>query len=95
MHGGGGDDKMSGDDGHDTMFGSSTVSGKVDMTKFNITEDTVAKVSVNYGSAGFENALGLYKIAADGSISGVEILFGMPPRVRGDLVGGVGSSMLR
>ncbi len=93
MHGGGGDDSMSGDDGSDTMFGSSTVSGKVDMTKFMITEDTVAKVTFNYETAGYQNALGLYKIAADGTISGAQILFANASLTGsgGDLVGGVSS----
>ena len=93
MHGGGGDDKMTGDAGNDTMFGSSTLDGKVDMTKFRITEDTVAKVTFNYESAGYKNALGLYKIAADGTISGVQILFANASLQGsgGDLVAGVSS----
>ena len=93
MHGGGGDDKMSGDDGNDTMFGSSTVDGKADMSKFMITENTVAKVTFDYETAGYKNALGLYKIAADGTISGVEILFANASLKGsgGDLVGGVSS----
>ncbi len=75
MYGGAGDDDMSGDDGDDTMFGGGSVTGSVDMTKFRITEDTTAKVTFNYESAGYQNTLGLYKIAADGTISGVQILF--------------------
>ena len=93
MHGGGGDDTMTGDAGNDTMFGSSSVGGKVDMTKFKITEDTTAKVTFNYESAGYKNALGVYKIAADGTISGVQVLFANASLKGsgGDLVSGVSS----
>ncbi len=93
MHGGGGDDTMSGDDGNDTMFGSSTIGGKVDMSKFKVTEATTAKVTFNYESAGYKNALGVYKIAADGSINGVQILFANASLKGsgGDLISGVSS----
>ncbi len=93
IHGGGGDDTISGDDGNDTLFGSSTVGGKVDMSKFKVTEDTVAKVTFNYESAGYKNALGMYKIAADGTISGVKVLFANASLKGsgGDLIGGVSS----
>ena len=93
IHGGGGDDKISGDDGNDTLFGSSTLGGKVDMTNFKVTEDTNAKVTFNYESAGYKNALGMYKIAADGTISGVQILFANASLKGsgGDLIGGVSS----
>ena len=75
MHGGGGNDTMSGDDGNDLMFGASTVGGKVDMSKFKISEDATAKVTFDYESAGYKNALGVYKIGPDGAIAGVQILF--------------------
>ncbi len=75
MHGGGGDDTMSGDEGNDLMFGASTLGGKVDMSKFRVAEDATAKVTFDSESAGYKNALGAYKIAADGTISGVRILF--------------------
>ena len=93
MHGGGGDDTMSGDAGNDTMFGSSTIGGKVDMTNFKVTEATTAKVTFNYESAGYKNALGVYKIAADGSINGVQILFANASLKGsgGDLISGVSS----
>ena len=94
MHGGGGDDTMSGDAGNDTMFGSSTIGGKVDMTNFKVTEATTAKVTFNYESAGYKNALGVYKIAADGSINGVQILFANASLKGsgGDLISGVSSA---
>ena len=93
MHGGGGDDTMAGDAGNDTMFGSSAAGGKVDMTKFKVTEATTAKVTFNYESAGYQNALGVYKIAADGSIGGVQILFANASLKGsgGDLISGVSS----
>ncbi len=93
IHGGGGDDKISGDAGNDTLFGSSTVGGKVDMTNFKVAEDTNAKVTFNYESAGYKNALGMYKIGADGTISGVQILFANASLKGsgGDLIGGVSS----
>ena len=91
MHGGGGDDTMSGDEGNDLMFGSSTAGGKVDMSKFKVTEDTNAHITFNYESAGYKNALGMYKIAADGTISGVQVLFANASLKGsgGDLIGGV------
>ena len=75
IHGGAGDDDMSGGDGNDTMFGAATVGGKVDMTKFRITEDTTAKVTFNSETADYKNTLGFYKIAANGTISNVQIMF--------------------
>ena len=93
MHGGGGNDAMSGDDGNDLMFGASTVGGKVDMSKFRISEDATAKVTFDYESAGYKNALGVYKIGPDGAISGVQILFANASLKGsgGDLVSGVSS----
>ena len=63
------------------------------MTKFRVSEDTTAKVTFNYESAGYKNALGLYKIGADGTISGVQILFANASLKGsgGDLVAGVSS----
>jgi serralysin len=91
IHGGGGDDTISGDEGNDTLFGSSTVGGKVDMSNFKITEDTNAHITFNYESAGYKNTLGVYKIAADGTISGVQVLFANASLKGsgGDLIGGV------
>ena len=93
MHGGSGDDQMSGGDGNDAMFGSSSIGGKVDMTKFKISEDTTAKVTFNYEEAGYQNALGVYKIGPDGTISGVQILFANASLQGsgGDLIAGVSS----
>lgn len=93
MYGGGGNDKMSGDEGNDLMFGAATVGGKVDMTKMKVAEDATATVTFNSESAGYKNALGIYKIAADGTISGVQMLFANASLKGsgGDLVAGVSS----
>ncbi len=75
MHGGGGDDEMYGEGGDDLMFGSSTLGGKVDLSQMKVSQDAVAKVTFNNETAGYLNALGVYKIGADGKITGVQILF--------------------
>jgi Ca2+-binding RTX toxin-like protein len=75
MQGGGGNDTMTGNDGNDVMVGSVGKSAAVDMTKFAITEDVTAKVTFNGETAGYKNALGMYKIAADGTIYDVDVLF--------------------
>lgn len=75
IFGGGGNDKLAGETGDDTIFGGSNSGGKVDMDKLVISENVTAKVTFLGESAGFQNALGAYKIAADGTISGVDILF--------------------
>lgn len=76
MHGGGGNDRMAGGDGNDTMFGAATKGGTVDMDKFRIFEDTTGTVTFNGETAGYRNALGMYKISATGEIYDVEVLFG-------------------
>jgi len=75
IHGGGGDDLLIGNAGDDQIFGASTSGGPVDMDRFGIFEDTTATVTFDGETAGFRNALGMYRIDADGNISGVEILF--------------------
>ena len=94
VHGGGGDDTIDAGAGNDVIFGGSSVGGKLDLSKFKITEDVNAKVTFNYESAGYQNTLGLYKIAADGTISGVQILFANASAQGsgGDLIAGVSST---
>ena len=75
MMGGGGDDVMYGEGGNDTMFGAGSLGGKADMNKFLITENTKATVTFDGETAGYQNALGVYKIAKDGTIYDVQILF--------------------
>ena len=93
MHGGGGDDRMSGDAGNDVMFGSNGSGGKVDMTKFTIAEAVKGVVTFDYESAGYKNALGMYKIGADGKIFDVKVLFANASLKGsgGDLIGGKSS----
>lgn len=75
MHGGGGNDVMDGGDGNDVMFGESGRGGAVDMTRLRIFEDAKGTATFLGESAGYQNALGMYKIAADGSIHDVQILW--------------------
>ncbi|MEQ8823875.1 MAG: calcium-binding protein [Filomicrobium sp.] len=75
IHGGGGNDNLSGNGGDDIIFGAATVGGVADMDKFRIAEDAKGKVTFLGESAGYKNALGMYKIASDGTIYDVEILY--------------------
>ncbi len=75
IHGGGGDDLLIGNAGNDIIFGAATAGGRVDMDKFRIFEDTTAEITFMGESAGYKNTLGMYKIAADGTIYDVEIVF--------------------
>ena len=75
MLGGGGDDTIAGRSGDDIMFGASSAGGAVDMDRFRIAQDATATVTFMGESAGYKNALGVYKIADDGSIYDVEIVF--------------------
>ena len=62
----------------------------VDMTQFVISEDYLGSVTFMYESAGFRNSLGMYRIAENGDIKDVEILFANSSSVDsgGNLVGG-------
>lgn len=75
IHGGGGNDNLSGNGGDDIIFGAATVGGVADMDKFRIAEDVKGEVTFLGESAGYKNALGMYKIASDGTIYDVEILY--------------------
>jgi serralysin len=75
MHGGGGNDVMAGGNGNDVMLGSNGRTTKTDMNKFVISEDVKAKVTFDGESAGYKNTLGMYKIAADGTMYDVKVLF--------------------
>lgn len=76
QHGGGGNDVLSGGGGNDVMFGESGRGGAVDMTNMKVAEATHGTVTFGGESAGYKNALGMYKIAADGTIHDVQILWG-------------------
>ncbi|MGE0767428.1 MAG: calcium-binding protein [Hyphomicrobiaceae bacterium] len=90
MFGSGGSDAMYGDEGSDLMFGDASKGGTADMTKFKITEDVNASVIFQDESAGYLNTLGVYKIAADGTIYDVQILWANASLKEsgGSLVGG-------
>ena len=75
MHGGGGNDQMSGGSGDDVMFGESGRGGRADMTKLSMAEAMHGSVTFNYESAGYKNALGMYKIGADGAIRDVSVMW--------------------
>lgn len=75
IHGGGGDDVLIGQDGDDIIFGAATTGGVVNMDKFRIGEDVKGTVTFEGETAGYKNALGMYKIAADGTIYDVQVLF--------------------
>lgn len=75
IHGGGGDDTLAGEAGDDIVFGSASVGGTVDLNKLVIHEDVTGKVTFLGETAGYKNALGFYKIASDGSVYDVEVLF--------------------
>ena len=75
MLGGSGNDKMDGGDGNDVMIGGRSLTGDADLGKLQITEDVKAKVTFQGESAGYQNTLGVYKIADDGSIYDIEIVF--------------------
>lgn len=75
VFGGGGDDRLLGEAGNDTIFGASNSTGTVDLDRFRIAESTTATVTFQGESAGYRNVLGMYRIAEDGTIHDVEILF--------------------
>lgn len=90
MHGGGGNDQMDGGAGNDVMFGESGRGGVADMTRMRIFEDVKGSATFMGESAGYMNALGMYKIAADGTIYDVKMLWSNASEVGsgGNLVAG-------
>ena len=73
-YGGSGDDVINGNSGNDTLYGGGGPS-YVDMGAFTIAEDYAGTVTFLDEGAGFRNSLGMYKIAEDGSVYDVQILF--------------------
>ncbi len=87
VYGGSGNDLVYGQGGNDVIYGN----GKpayVDMSRLVIQQATTATVTFVDEGAGFRNALGVYEIAADGSIGNVRILFPNASKVGsgGDLI---------
>lgn len=74
--GGGGNDEIAGNGGDDVIFGASSLGGDVNMDRFVIGQDYTGRVTFQGESAGYRNVLGMYKIADDGSIYDVQVLFG-------------------
>lgn len=83
LKGGAGDDLLIGDSAGGATTTSATpttatlpsFNDKVDLANFAITADTTATVTFTGETAGFRNTLGMYKIAADGRIYDVKVLF--------------------
>ncbi|MEM9029240.1 MAG: DUF4114 domain-containing protein [Pseudomonadota bacterium] len=73
--GGTGDDNIDGEGGDDLLFGNSSAGGDVDLEKFRISQDVTATVTFLGETAGYRNVLGVYKIAEDGTVYDVEVLF--------------------
>ena len=74
LFGGSGDDTLRGESGNDILYGGGGPSF-VDMTALTITEDVTGRVTFLGEGAGYRNALGIYKVDEDGTISDVDILF--------------------
>ncbi len=89
VFGGAGNDKLYGQAGNDIIYGN----GKpayVDMSNMKMVSATTATVTFVDEGAGFMNALGVYEIGRDGSISNVNVLFANASKTGsgGDLVAG-------
>ncbi len=91
--GGGGNDVMTGTSGNDVMYGAQGTFKAADLNNFKMTEATTAKITFNGEGADFQNTIGMYKIAADGTIYDVQILFANASGAGsgGDLVAGKSS----
>lgn len=74
VFGGTGNDFMYGQGGNDIMYGNGRPA-YVDMANLTMTENTTATVTFMDEGAGYRNALGVYEIGSDGSISNVQVLF--------------------
>jgi len=74
VFGGTGNDTLHGQGGNDVIYGN----GKpayVDMDNLTIANETTATVTFVDEGAGYRNALGVYEVAQDGTISNVQVLF--------------------
>lgn len=74
VYGGSGDDLINGGAGDDTLYGGGGPSW-ADMNRLSIAEDYTGQVTFLGETAGFRNALGMYKVAEDGTITDVQIVF--------------------
>lgn len=88
-HGGGASDLINGSTGNDVLHGGGGPA-LLDMTQLAIAEDHMGRVTFISEGAGFRNSLVMYKVDANGTISGVDVLFANSSAVdsRGNLVPG-------
>ena len=73
-HGGGASDLINGGTGNDVLYGGGGP-GLLDMTQLTIAENHMGRVTFISEGAGFRNSLIMYKVDANGTISGVDVLF--------------------
>ena len=73
-HGGGASDLINGSTGDDVLYGGGGP-GLLSMTAMTMAQDYAGRVTFISEGAGFQNSLMMYRIAADGQISGVTVLF--------------------
>ena len=86
-------DTLTGGDEADVLFGGPLKPVSADLNNVVIQNDVTAKVTFGGETADYKNSVGVYKIAADGSIYDVQILFANASSVGsgGDLVAGQSS----
>ncbi len=87
VYGGTGNDTLYGQGGNDTIYGNGRPA-YVDLGNLVVQNSTTATVTFVDEGAGYRNSLGVYEIAADGSVSNVQILFANASREGsgGDLI---------
>jgi len=74
IFGSGGNDNINGNKGSDWLYGGGNGMRNVDLNRLKMNEDIRTTVKVDDSNSGFKNAVGMFKISADGTISGVQIL---------------------
>ena len=74
LFGSGGNDLMTGGAGGDLMLGDGDGRKAVDLDRLRIASDVGTVVKVDDSASGYKNAVGMFRIGADGTISDVEIL---------------------